>query len=210
MGYNSYAIEAFAQIYILWNDELHTFLYFAIYTTVAMQAGIEMAPVWQDQFSKDSCSVFAAWAPVRPEWHHEDNNSWDSDVQVVPSPGLISGRFHQLYRWGSWGIRKWLLWLCNLSLVLKLQIPWFFFKGLAASYQDDSKMLVTILMLSFKFFHISHLKKKKGLLMQFLALQIPFSGSVSSLLFKDCNFLESRGSVSSEALLYALSAVDSG
>lgn len=46
--------------------------------------------------------------------------------------------------------------------------------------------------------------------MQFLALQIPFSGSVSSLLFKDCNFLESRGSVSSEALLYALSAVDSG
>lgn len=128
MGYNSYAIEAFAQIYILWNDELHTFLYFAIYTTVAMQAGIEMAPVWQDQFSKDSCSVFAAWAPVRPEWHHEHNNSWDSDVQVVPSPGLISGRFHQLYRWGSWGIRKWLLWLCNLSLVLKLQIPWFFLK----------------------------------------------------------------------------------
>lgn len=34
--------------------------------------------------------------------------------------------------------------------------PLIFFKGLAASYQDDSKMLVTILMLSFKFFHISH------------------------------------------------------
>lgn len=41
--------------------------------------------------------------------------------------------------------------------------PLIFFKGLAASYQDDSKMLVTILMLSFKFFHISHLKKKKRL-----------------------------------------------
>lgn len=39
--------------------------------------------------------------------------------------------------------------------------PLIFFKGLAASYQDDSKMLVTILMLGFKFFHISHLKKKK-------------------------------------------------
>lgn len=70
--------------------------------------------------------------------------------------------------------------------------PLIFFKGLAASYQDDSKMLVTILMLSFKFFHISHLKKKKAYSCSSLLCKFLFLGAYQVCFLRTVIFLKAE------------------